>query len=245
MRILFSMCSDIHVPDISLLYRKLQCLAFFILQIFTSCFSMEIYVNSFPQFMFLFLFIAKYQKGVCFPNLNISLTGLSLYLNVNMSTGTCLCAVLIILSKFHFVMCDKHIQSKISQIFFILHQHLSPSNFFFWGGGLRLYKVFIAYMYNIEPPKSISFYPLFHFKIFIFTKIEPSSSSGQPNQFLKDNDYKLYVVHMSLEYVYTVYCGSLSFMCIKFFLSKIYLNLTTIESLLFLMDIYFHALPKQ
>lgn len=206
MRILFSMCSDIHVPDISLLYRKLQCLAFFILQIFTSCFSMEIYVNSFPQFMFLFLFIAKYQKGVCFPNLNISLTGLSLYLNVNMST--CLCAVLIILSKFHFVMCDKHIQSKISQIFFILHQHLSPSNFFFGGGGvLRLYKVFIAHMYNIEPPKSISFYPLFHFKIFIFTKIEPSSSSGQPNQFLKDNDYKLYVVHMSLEYVYTVYCG--------------------------------------
>lgn len=64
--------------------------------------------------MFLFLFIAKYQKGVCFPNLNISLTGLSLYLNVNMSTGTCLCAVLIILSKFHFAMCDKHIQSKIS-----------------------------------------------------------------------------------------------------------------------------------
>lgn len=136
MRILFSMCSDIHVPDISLLYRKLQCLAFFILQIFTSCFSMEIYVNSFPQFMFLFLFIAKYQKGVCFPNLNISLTGLSLYLNVNMSTGTCLCAVLIILSKFHFAMCDKHIQSKISQIFFILHQHLSPSNFFFGGGGV-------------------------------------------------------------------------------------------------------------
>lgn len=133
MRILFSMCSDIHVPDISLLYRKLQCLAFFILQIFTSCSSMEIYVNSFPQLMFLFLFIAKYQKGVCFPNLNISLTGLSLYLNVNMST--CLCAVLIILSKFHFVMCDKHIQSKISQIFFILHQHLSPSNFFFGGGG--------------------------------------------------------------------------------------------------------------
>lgn len=91
---------------------------------------------------------------------------------------------------------------------------------------------------------SIRFYPLFHFKIFIFTKIEPSSSSGQPNQFLKDNDYKLYVVHMLLEYVYTVV--SLSFMCIKFFLSKIYLNFTTIESLsLFLMDIYFHALPKQ
>lgn len=219
MRILFSMCSDIHVPDISLLYRKLQSLAFFILQIFTSCFSMEINVNSFPQFMFLFLFIAKYQKGVCFPNLNISLTGLSLYLNVNMST--CLCAVLIILSKFHFVMCDKHIQSKISQIFFILHQHLSPSNFFLGGGGvLRLYKVFIAYMYNIEPPKSISFYPLFHFKIFIFTKIEPSSSSGQPNQFLKDNDYKLYVVHMSLEYVYTVYCGFIIIHVHQFFSFK-------------------------
>lgn len=131
--------------------------------------------------------------------------------------------------------------------FFLFYTSIYPPPIFFWGGGvLRLYKVFIAHMYNIEPPKSISFYPLFHFKIFIFTKIEPSSSSGQPNQFLKDNDYKLYVVHMSLEYVYTVYCGSLSFMCIKFFLSKIYLNLTTIESLsLFLMDIYFHALPKQ
>lgn len=129
--------------------------------------------------------------------------------------------------------------------FFLFYTSIYPPPIFFFGGVLRLYKVFIAHMYNIEPPKSISFYPLFHFKIFIFTKIEPSSSSGQPNQFLKDNDYKLYVVHMSLEYVYTVYCGSLSFMCIKFFLSKIYLNLTTIESLLFLMDIYFHALPKQ
>lgn len=61
--------------------------------------------------MFLFPFIARYQKCVCFPNLNISLTGLSLYLYVNMST--CICAVLIVLSKFHFVMCDKHIQKKI------------------------------------------------------------------------------------------------------------------------------------
>lgn len=94
------------------------------------------------------------------------------------------------------------------QNFFYFTLAFIPLQFFFWGGGvLRLYKVFIAHMYNIEPPKSISFYPLFHFKIFIFTKIEPSSSSGQPNQFLKDNDYKLYVVHMSLEYVYTVYCG--------------------------------------
>lgn len=123
---------------------------------------------------------------------------------------------------------------------FWFYSSIYPPPNFFLGGGVSAFIKFSLPTCTILNHLSIRFYPLFHFKIFIFTKIEPSSSSGQPNQFLKDNDYKLYVVHMLLEYVYTVV--SLSFMCINFFLSKIYLNFTTIESLslsLFLMDIYF------
>lgn len=100
-------------------------------------------------------------------------------------------------------------------------------------------------MYNIEPPKSISFYPLFHFKIFIFTKIEPSSSSGQPNQFLKDNDYKLYVVHMSLEYVYTVYCGFIIIHVHQFFSFKDIPKLDYNRIIVVSYGHFFSRLPKQ